>query len=124
MLKIRQLAAAAAVMASLPLGAMAFAQPAVAAPNGCASGALCVYWDTFYRGGKYQFFGSNSSWGPWAIEDDDSSWFNNGTSGLAVRVYENRGYGGSSICFPRGTGDQIALAEDDRGSSNLWVSRC
>jgi hypothetical protein len=115
--------AAAALAASFPLG-LAAAPAAQAAPNGCASGALCVYWDTFYRGSKYQFFNSNSSWGAYAIENDDSSWFNNGTSGLAVRVYEDRGYGGSSICFSRGDGDQIALAVDDRGSSNLWVSSC
>ena len=100
------------------------APTAEAAPNGCASGALGVYWDTFYRGGKYQFFGNNPSWGAYAIENDDSSWFNNGTSGKAVRVYDDRGYGGGSTCFARGTGDRIAAAVDDRGSSNQWVSRC
>jgi hypothetical protein len=122
--KIRRLVAGAVASLALPLGVLVAAPTADAAPNGCASGALCVYWDTFYRGGKYQFFGSNSSWGAWAIEDDDSSWFNNGTSGLAVRVYDNRGYGGGSKCFRRGTGDQTAIAVDDRGSSNLWVSGC
>ncbi len=91
-MNLRSIVASLAALAALPLGAISLsAPPAQAAPNGCASGALCVYWDTFYRGSKYQFFGSNSSWAAWAIENDDSSWFNNGTSGLSVRVYDDRG---------------------------------
>lgn len=114
----------AAVLAGT-LTTIVSAQPAAAAPGGCTSGYLCVYWNVNYDNGPWRFGGSNSSWGAWAIENDDSSWFNNGTSGLAVRVYVDRGYGGGvEICQARGTGDAYAIAIDDRGSSNLWVSHC
>lgn len=123
MLRVRRLVITVALVASmLPvMGAL----PALAAPpGGCPSGALCVHWDSYYRGAQYRFFGTNSSWGPWAIENDDSSWFNNGTSGMGVRVHWYRGQGGPSQCWDRGEGELISLYNQDKGSSNVWVSRC
>lgn len=123
--KIRRFVAGALACTALPLGVLATTAPsAAAAPPGCASGALCVYVDTGYDGRKFQFFGDNKSWGAWAIEDEDSSWFNNGTSGMAVRVYDGRDYTGGGKCFRRGTGEDDAVLVDDRGSSNEWLWRC
>jgi len=122
--KLRRLFTGAVACIAVPLGVLAAAPSAAAAPYGCPSGALCVYWDTFYRGAMTPFERSNRSWERFDIENDDSSWFNNGTTGMAVRVYDGRNYEGGSKCFPRGTGDQAAVAVDDRGSSNEWLWRC
>jgi Peptidase inhibitor family I36 len=97
-----------------------------AAPAGCAAGALCVYNQLHYGGNRYQFFGSNASWGAWAVEDNNLSWFNNGTSGRWARIWENRGYGGSWHAIARGVGvwDGSPNGANSpvykRGSSNDW----
>jgi hypothetical protein len=101
------------------------APSASAVPGGCSSGALCVYWNVNYDNGPWRFFGTNDSWGAWAIEDDDSSWFNNGTSGRSARVWVNRGRTWPvEVCLDRGDGDAYAIAIDDRGSSNDWPWGC
>ncbi len=122
-IKLMRRAVVTAVVAStaaLTLGAA----PAQAAPSGCQYGALCVYWNTGYGGAQSQFFGSNPSWGAYSIEDDDSSWFNNGTTGKGARIFDNRSHSGGSKCYDMGDGEGYAVAVDDRGSSNSWPLRC
>ena len=90
----------------------------------CPSGALCVWWDSHYRGSRYDFFGSNTSWHSYAIADDDSSSYNNGTTGAAVSIYTNTGYGGQRVvCLRRGSWASHH-SPNDAGSSNKWVSSC
>lgn len=90
----------------------------------CPSGALCVWRDSHYRGSRYDFFGSNTSWHSWPIADEDSSSYNNGTSGLAVSIYTNTGYGGQRVvCLRRGSWASHH-SPNDEGSSNRWVSSC
>jgi hypothetical protein len=101
--------------------AMAFgAANAKAAASDCQSTYLCVWWDSGFAGSRYQFAGNNSSWSAWAIQDDDSSWFNNGTSGLRVQVYKDSGYANTTVCV--GYKQQISFNSfaNDKGSSNLW----
>lgn len=112
------------VAAAIAVSALGLSAPASAAPSDCNLKHLCVYYDAYYAGKVYHFKDSNSSWGPWVIEDDDSSWFNNGTSGMGVRVYHNRSYGGGSQCWSKGRGERISLYHQDKGSSNLWVGSC
>lgn len=90
----------------------------------CPSTALCVWYNSHYGGSRYNFYGSNTSWHAWAIADDDSSSYNNGTSGLAVSIYEHTGYGGRRvICLRRGSWASHH-SPNDVGSSNRWVSAC
>jgi Peptidase inhibitor family I36 len=120
----RKFVATLLATAALSGSGVAMGQTANAAPTGCPASKLCVYPDIFYGGPMHAFRDTNPSWESFGIEDQDSSWFNNGTTGASVRVYVDRGFGGDSICFARGDGDQIALLYQDAGSSNLWVSTC
>jgi hypothetical protein len=115
------LLAGAVASVAVPLTAV----PASAAPGGCKVTYLCVYRNTFYDDGPFQFAGANRSWSAWPrIANDDSSWFNNGTSGLAAAVYDARDFQIRTICLERGTGNRIALSKQDRGSSNRWLQEC
>ena len=101
----------------VPLGAL----PASAALSDCQSGYLCAWWDINYSGSKYQFGGNNTSWNAWAIADDDSSWYNHGTSGMKVAVYNDTNYtGGTTVCLTQGQYVAWNYSANDRGSSNQW----
>src|SRR5438128_9821689 len=89
---------AAAVLA-LGAGVLgAAAGPAKAAASDCASTYLCVWKDSGFTNSRFQFAGNNTSWAAWAINNEDSSWFNNGTSGLRVQVYDHTNYVTTTIC--------------------------
>ncbi len=107
-------------MAGLLLAALTGAGPAAAMPSNCPAGAACIYWNTNYNPTPYKFYGAYSSWGPWAIEDDDSSWCNNGTTGRLARIWTGRGYTGAWQAFPRGACWPHDAGFDNRGSSNDW----
>lgn len=90
----------------------------------CASGNLCVWWDSHYGGNRYTFGGSNPTWSSWAIANDDSSSYNNGTSGLRVSIYTGPNYTDTRVvCLAKGsfTGHH---SPNDSGDSNVWVSSC
>jgi hypothetical protein len=112
--------------ADLSVGKITTGPVAAAAPAGCPAGALCVYNQLHYGGNRYQFFGSNASWGAWAVEDNNLSWFNNGTSGRWARIWEHRNYGGSWDAIARGVGifDGSPNGANSpvykRGSANDW----
>lgn len=90
----------------------------------CGSTYLCVWYDAHYGGNRYSFGGNNASWHTWAIADDDSSSYNNGTSGSAVGIYVNTNYEGQRIvCLPRGSWASHH-SPNDEGSSNRWLSSC
>ena len=91
----------------------------------CSSGALCAWVDTHYLGGRYQFFGTNSSWNSWPdISDDMSAARNAGTSGLRARVFQDANYsGGIAVCLTQGS--QVAHTPvNDQSNSNDWQSFC
>lgn len=90
----------------------------------CASTYLCVWWNSHYGGDRFQFAGNNTSWHSWGIADDDSSSYNNGTSGYRVAIYVNTQYeGGRIVCLPRGSWASHH-SPNDEGSSNRWLSSC
>lgn len=91
-------------------------------PAGCTAGALCVYEDDQFQGRRYRFFGTNESWAPWNIDNDDQSAFNNGTSGMVVAVYDAPGWKGQSYCLERAHG--YRWRPDNYGSSNRWRWGC
>lgn len=110
------LATAIFSLALLPLGA----GTAAAAPGGCTSGSLCVYRDINYNNGPWRFPGNEDNWHDWAIANNDSSWFNNGTSGRVAKVYRGVAWsGGVYKCMNRGQGFRAGIT-DDAGSSNYW----
>jgi hypothetical protein len=86
----------------------------------CPSTYLCVWWDSGFVNSRYQFAGNNTSWSQWAIEDDDSSWYNHGTSGLNVQVYKDSGYRNTTICVHYQQSVAADSFANDKGSSNLW----
>ena len=99
----------------------ALSATAKAAPAGCSSGAFCVWKNTSYTGsGPYKFFGWNSSWASFGIENQDSSWFNNGTSGRYARFWSGRSCTGDSHALGRGVGAPSDSLMNNRGSSNDW----
>lgn len=90
----------------------------------CASGYLCVWWDSHYSGNRYSFGGSNTTWSSWAIANDDSSSYNHGTSGLRVSIYTGPNYTDTRVvCLAMGSyvGHH---SPGDSGDSNVWVSSC
>jgi hypothetical protein len=114
------LAATAVVGLSGPTAAQDMRAP----DRACPAGALCVYRDSSFHGPQYEFYGDNWSWHQWAIADDDSSSWNNGTGGLSVSIYRDTGYAGDRIvCLPRGTWT-AHHDPNDAGSSNVWVNSC
>jgi Peptidase inhibitor family I36 len=122
MLKRRLLAVCTgAILALGLLPALTTAAKADVPPPGCTSGALCAYVHVNYAYGPYRFFGTNSSWHRWYIADRDSSWFNNGTTGRAARVFQHVNWGGAvEVCVDRGDGIPNQWWRDDMGSSNDW----
>ncbi|MEX2134586.1 MAG: peptidase inhibitor family I36 protein [Acidimicrobiia bacterium] len=122
----------ALILSALPAYAHNSNGPGVSypAPSGCASGALCVYDGHQFLGNKFQFFGTNNSWGAWAINNNDESAYNNGTSGLDVRVYDLTSYSGQlQYCLRKGRGykfldSTLGADHDDDGSSNIWGNYC
>ncbi|MFE6775482.1 peptidase inhibitor family I36 protein [Streptomyces sp. NPDC057702] len=120
-------AAATAVLAggtllTGPASASATASEAgasVAAPSGCTATYYCVYQNAGYRGAVYKFQDDNPSWARWDIFNQDSSSFNNGTSGLSVALYGEENYGRKLGCLPRGQGWTQHRPNDD-GESNKW----
>ncbi len=91
------------------------------APAGCSRGALCVYEDADFGGRRYQFFGTNRSWARWRINNNDSSAYNNGRTGMAVEVY-NTAWRGSSYCLRKGHG--YRWVPQNYGSANRWRWGC
>lgn len=109
----------ASAMALAMFGAMPMPQ-AQAAKSDCPSTYLCAWWDTSYNGARYQFAGNNWTWHWWAIADDDSSWYNHGTSGANVQVYRDVGYSSTTICVHYNTSYASNSFANDKGSSNKW----
>jgi hypothetical protein len=108
--------AAAAIAVGFGVGAGS----AHAAASDCPSTYLCVWWDSGFGNPRYQFAGNNTSWHAWAIADDDSSWYNHGTSGLRVQVYRDINYVSTTICVAHSQQVSFNSFANDKGSSNKW----
>ena len=104
----------------------------------CTSTYFCFWTDINFGGPMGKVAGNNPTWtafrqaacptGTW--NDCASSGFNNGTSGLGVRVYENANYGGRSTCVRKGwrgnftdrKWDGTSTNINDKISSNRWTA--
>ena len=120
---MRKLIASLAVLGALAGGLVVGpATPAAQAAglSDCPSTRLCVWYDAGFTGSRYQFAGNNLSWHAWGIADDDSSWYNHGTSGQNVHVYKNINYNTTTICVHWNVSYASSAVANDKGSSNLW----
>ncbi|KMS69990.1 hypothetical protein ACM01_32850 [Streptomyces viridochromogenes] len=108
--------------------------------NDCPGAHLCVWVDADYGGPMGTFEHSNNSWTPYSQpkctktgnwSDCASSGYNNGTSGLGVRVYEDVNHKGGSKCLPKGWKgstftrvywDGTSTNINDKVSSNKWMA--
>lgn len=108
------------VVAAIVFGGFAAAPKAEAAAGDCPSTYLCAWWNTSFTGARYQFAGNNWTWHLWDIADDDSSWYNHGTSGANVQVYRDVGYSSTTICVHYNTTYASSSFADNKGSSNKW----
>jgi hypothetical protein len=90
----------------------------------CPSTYLCVWWDSHYGGDRYQFSGDNDYWSPWAIANDDSSSWNNGTSGAKVGIWTGPDQTDTRVvCLAMGS-YAAHHSPGDSGDSNAWISSC
>ncbi|MEU9074645.1 peptidase inhibitor family I36 protein [Kitasatospora sp. NPDC004745] len=98
--------ASLAVAASLALGAgVALAPAAQAAPSGCNSGGLCVYWNSNYGGAVQTVYQDNndlSQYNNFAHSYGGSA-YNNGNS-CSVVVYAQKNAQGQGWILYRGQG--------------------
>ncbi|WP_163507482.1 peptidase inhibitor family I36 protein [Fodinicola acaciae] len=101
------------------------------APNGCAGhgGALCAYKDAFFGGRVAYFVYSNPRWSQTSnswIDDQSSSWYNNGTgtSLTSVIIYQDVNYNTNTlhVCIDKGWGISHYPELSDKVSSNQWVN--
>lgn len=86
----------------------------------CPKGYLCVWDQTDYKGHMFKFKDSNSTWGGYAIENHDASWFNNNKSGLDACVWQYKGFAGSVKVIKAGKSSPGDAAHAHKGSSNSW----
>ena len=130
----------AAMVASVAGGTSAGAHQ-VAMPGSCQSGYLCVHWDSHGHGQKFIFAEQNHSWnhcgvwhpeGPdehcWAINDDDSSSWNQKFSGPSnrARIFQNSqqdGWWPAVVCLTPGNWASHH-SPNDSGSGNTWPTTC
>ena len=116
--RLARLMAGATLVGTLSLPFLSV--PASAAYYDCPSMYLCAWMDANYAGARYQFAGNNWTWYGWAIFDNDSSWYNNGTSGMRVQVYRDVGYSSTTVCLAMGQRIASDSYANDKGSSNQW----
>ncbi|WP_404870366.1 peptidase inhibitor family I36 protein [Kitasatospora griseola] len=114
------LAAVAALAAALIPAGSADAAPALTGTAACPSGYLCVWDQPDYQGKMYQFRSDNFSWWGWDIDDNDRSWYNNGTSGKYACVWQFANYSGSVKAIAPHTSSPHDYNHETRGSSNDW----
>jgi peptidase inhibitor family I36 len=112
--------AAAAIATGIGAGSAMAGTDSIDAASDCPSTYLCVWWDSGFGNPRYQFAGNNTSWHAWAIADDDSSWYNHGTSGLRVQVYRDVNYVSTTICVAHSQQVSFNSFANDKGSSNKW----
>ncbi|MEU9763436.1 peptidase inhibitor family I36 protein [Streptomyces sp. NPDC047985] len=86
----------------------------------CPKGYLCVWDQTDYKGRMYKFKDANASWGNYAIENHDASWYNNNKSGLNACVWQYKGHMGSVKVIKAGTSSPKDANHAHKGSSNSW----
>ncbi|BAJ33252.1 MULTISPECIES: peptidase inhibitor family I36 protein [Kitasatospora] len=120
-LRVKTAMAAAIAMAAtlLPAGS-AQAAHGRTGTAACPSGYLCVWDQPDFRGRMYRFLGDNASWGDWAIDNNDRSWFNNGTSGTYACVWQYVNLVGHAKALAPGEASPDDPGHAGRGSSNDW----
>lgn len=106
------------------VASLVVSQGAAHAAGACDGGAFCVYtnerWDP--SGPHFEAQGNNGDWHvafP-TVSNGDESVINNGTSGMAVHVYDYPGGVGFKYCARKGSKFVIPAALDDDGRSHYW----
>ncbi|MBB5939289.1 peptidase inhibitor family I36 protein [Streptomyces zagrosensis] len=97
--------------------------PTATSAHTCNTGYYCVYSNANYGGSEYLFADNNPSWKAWAIDDNDSSSWNGGTSGMGVYLYRDINYRTPLGCLPDGRG-WTQHRPNDSGSGNKWTRDC
>jgi len=122
-----RLGAVASVAALCFMFNIPFASAAV--DRTCYPSNFCVYKHYGYQIANpddimYRFAGADWTWAyhrP-AINDQDSSWYNNWS--VPSVVYLNASYeGGMTVCVNSGTGVWYNASANDKGSSHKWDGR-
>ncbi|MEU6620769.1 peptidase inhibitor family I36 protein [Streptomyces litmocidini] len=109
--------------AGVALGAAAVAPAASAAPAGCASGGLCVYWNTGWTGSVQTVYQDNYDLTGYANFNNalhGSAW-NNGNS-CNVVLWKATGYQGTGWRLDRGTGFYDIGDNLSTIGSNKWCT--
>ncbi|MFH9723120.1 peptidase inhibitor family I36 protein [Streptomyces sp. NPDC017254] len=122
-MNIKRSLVALGMAAGVALGAAAVAPAANAAPSGCASGGLCVYWQAYYAGSVQTVYQDNTNLTMYTNFQTakDGSVFNNGNS-CNVTMWKSTGYQGTGWRLDRGTGfDRIGDNLSTIGS-NKWCT--
>ncbi|MEU5917291.1 peptidase inhibitor family I36 protein [Streptomyces sp. NPDC004288] len=104
-MNLKRSLAALGMAAGVALGAAAVAPAANAAPAGCASGGLCVYWNTNYQGAVQTVYQDNADLTGYNNFRNalHGSAYNNGNSCNAV-LWKATNYQGTGWRLDRGTG--------------------
>lgn len=139
----RVLATSAFIALLLGVGAYLAASPdaAQAGTPDCPYYNFCLWHDTSFNGGRYNWSGSDSNLcndyyegTTTTVCDSESSAQNHGSPGGYddVRVYYYTGFGGASLCIPQGTsyynlglfGTPYGTTWDNNIESYKWVTSC
>ncbi|MFX4286479.1 peptidase inhibitor family I36 protein [Janibacter sp. G349] len=87
----------------------------------CPSGNFCV-WTGGYATGDW--WGSDTNARVWnnTLANNDDTAYNNGTSGLAVLVYDGGWYNDPHYCLKRGARLTLPDNKDNDGESHQWMT--
>jgi peptidase inhibitor family I36 len=123
---MRRTILSAAVLAST-LAAIALPSAASADPI-CPRGDFCANTDVSFRGMQVNWYGDDGFWES-NINNQDSSWANQGVTGPGVpayvKVYDGFWqFGSMTICVPPNSYIFERPEANDRGSSHKWSSGC
>jgi hypothetical protein len=87
-------------------------------------GWFCAWIDASYEGSMYGWTGNDAVYD--IFQDNAfSSFYNNGTTGMVVRVYQHfYGTGEYLLCLPQGARLHYNAEINDRASSHYWRWGC
>jgi hypothetical protein len=118
----RLVVAAVVVVASLALSGPAFAADP---EDKCVTpGTFCAWIDASYEGNMWAWKGDDGAYDIF-VNNEFSSFYNNGTTGMSVRVYDwFWGTGDYLVCLGPGERLHYNAAINDRASSHYWRWGC
>ncbi|MFH8578776.1 peptidase inhibitor family I36 protein [Streptomyces zaomyceticus] len=122
-MNIKRSLVALGMAAGVALGTAAVAPVANAAPGGCASGGLCVYWTSGYTGSVQTVYQNNTDLTMYGNFKNakGGSVFNNGNS-CNVMLWKETGYQGQGWHLDRNTGFSWIGDNLSTIGSNKWCT--